>query len=221
MRIFIFVLAAMLMSCAQKPVKSKPSAKNAPAVSKSSAQRRDTGASAEFAREKQMVMQKKPTAGQASRSARPAPVSVNPQNKRLVLDLKAQKTPAVSEAKLMAELQEQFDLNNQIGFQSRYQAFTQRYSKSARINEVHYMSGLLALSYKNYGGALRAFDLILKNPRSPQSSKAMFAKAMTYRRMNLNEAANKLLAQIPARYPKTLEAQRAQVELKIAEKRFQ
>lgn len=221
MRIFIFVLAAMLMSCAQKPVKSKSVAKNAPSAAKSSAPRREASAADEFAREKQMVMQKKPTAGSSRPTARPVPVNVNPQNKRLVLDLKSQKVPAVSEAKLMAELQEQFDLNNQIGFQSRYQAFTQRYPKSARINEVHYMSGLLALSYKNYGGALRAFETILKNPRSPQSSKAMFAKAMTYRRMNLNDAANKLLAQIPVRYPKTLEAQRAQVELKIAEKRFQ
>jgi hypothetical protein len=241
MKIIILVFSSLLVCCAQSPVKNQKSAQTvlkAPgagsaklsaadrksAASKlskkgsKSAARTGTAETREFAREQQMVLQRKP-----SLSTRPIAASVNPQNKRLVLDLKsnAKSSPNISEAKLMAELQEQFDLNNEIGFQSRYQAFQQRFPKSGRINEAHYMAGLLSLSYKNYGRALRSFDAVLKNPRSPQASKAMFAKAMTYRRMNLGEPSKQLLTQIQARYPKTLEAQRAAVELKIADKRFQ
>ncbi|MFN7730126.1 MAG: tetratricopeptide repeat protein [Bdellovibrio sp.] len=227
MKIFILVFSSLLVCCAQSPVKNQKTAQASvqkspiAKLNKKSGKTTVRAAAAdtqEFKREQQMVLRRKP-----SLATRPLAAAVNPQNKRLVLDLKSNlnASPNISEAKLMAELQEQFDLNNEIGFQSRYQAFQQRFPKSGRINEAHYMAGLLSLSYKNYGRALRSFDAVLKNPRGPQASKAMFAKAMTYRRMNLGEPSKQLLVQVQTRYPKTLEAQRAAIELRIADKRFQ
>lgn len=148
-----------------------------------------------------------------------APVSAHPQNKRLVLDLKPAANLKISEANLMNELQDRYDMNDEIGFQSRYQAMQKNFPKSARLNDAHYMAGLLAISNKNYGPALKAFDQILKTaPNGPSAPKAMFAKAITYKRMNLPEPSRGLLRLVQTRYPKSLEAQRAGLELKIQEK---
>lgn len=218
MRKLIPLLAVLLFSCAhQKTVSEKKtstvSKKTRPVAA--SLAKRDFAKAQEFDREKKLIL----AAKQKTRGETSLPVVARPQTKRLELTLKPDAASKVSEARLLNELQDRYDMNDEIGFQSRYQALQARFPKSARMNEAHYMAGLLAISNKNYGRALKAFDRILaRSSRGPEAPKALFAKAIAYKRMNLPEPSRGILRQIQARYPKTTEAQRAALELKIQEK---
>lgn len=169
----------------------------------------------EIAQERALILAKKERGSSSSLTARP-------QKKKIELNLHSRLPESISEAELMKDLRNFYDQNQEIGFQSRYQALQQRFPKSHRLNEAHYMAGLLALANKNYGRAVKAFDLILKrSPKSKEAPQALFAKAITFKRMNLPETSQALLKQVQARYPKSIEAQRAAFELKIQEKRFE
>lgn len=222
MRKFIFVFAALLMSCAHQKTVSEKAPKTVAKktlASKKAKVAASSRASQEFAREQAMVLAKKRQTARGPTSS--VAVAANPQTKRL--ELKGGPTDAMSkksEATLLSEIQDRYDMNDEVGFQMRYQALQKKFPKSARMNEVHYMSGLLAIANRNYGPALKSFETILKNsPRSREAPKAMFAKAITYKRMNLPEPSRAVLRTVQARYPKTLEAQRAALELKIEEQR--
>ena len=78
------------------------------------------------------------------------------------------------------------------------------------------MAGLLNVTNRNYGRALKSFDAILVNdPKGSQASKALFAKAIVYKKMNLPGPSKDILQKVQARYPGSVESQRASLELKI------
>lgn len=217
MKKFIFVFAALLMSCAHQKTVSEKSSKTVAKKTRTARQSPSSSAAranSDFKKDQAMVLAAKRKNGVSSAGL----VSANPQNKRL--ELKPDALSKKSEATLLAEIQDRYDMNDEAGFNARYKALQAKFPKSARLNEVRYMAGLLAISNKNYGPALQAFDTILKTaPRSHEAPKAMFAKAITYKRMNLPEPSRQLLRTVQTRYPKSLEAQRASLELKIEEQR--
>ncbi len=91
------------------------------------------------------------------------------------------------------------------------------YSKSLKTTaELMYHKGLARLEALDYGGALTQFTKVLKNdPRGKYSSHALFAKAMTYKKMNLRREAKSVLTEVLQRFPKTTESARAKAELSL------
>lgn len=213
MRIILLMILFSLVSCATSSTRSVTNRRvqQSKKMTKISV---DKSKDQEFQREQALVLRSK------NRGLSSVPSRTYPQQKKIVMT--GQLLQSKNENQLLLELQDQFDLNNLIGFQARYQAYMSQYGKSQRAGEAYYMAGLLHLSGKNYGQALKSFDLILRQSRtSPQASKALFAKAMTYSRLGLNSYSRDLLTQVQKQYPQTLEAQRAELEIKILEKRFQ
>lgn len=122
----------------------------------------------------------------------------------------------LSDRDLYAELLEQYDLNNEIAFFSRYQAFMRVYPQSALADDAAYLAGLMSLANKNYGPSLKYFNLVIqKYPSSNKASSAMFAKGVALKKMNLTNESEKLFTQVQKKYPGSPEALRAEGELKI------
>ncbi len=221
MRIHTVCFLLLLTACAHHRTES---VKKSPSVAKKTrtpdATTKDQREAREFARERSSVIAKKRGQSQIA-SLSNARLGAYPQRKKIELQFTAKNSAPVAEKTLLAELTEHYERNDELGFQSRYQAFVRQYPKSPSLAKAHYTAGLLALANKNYGPALRSFDLVLqKSPRSPHASPAMFAKAIAFKRMNLREPSVALLRKVQASYPKSLEAQRASLELKLQEKQI-
>lgn len=218
MRIFILISMSLFMGCAHQRASS---VKPVPVVAKNTRSLTTEKTTTEMreakdvAQEKAMIMARK----KAGSGVREPQLSAHPQNKKLELSLKPQAERLAPESQLFEEIQGYYEQNDEIRFVSRYQAFEQSYSRSPRMAEVHYMAGLLFLANKDYGRALKAFDRVLTTPRHGHAPKALFAKAVTYKKMNLPEVSQPLLKQVQARYPKSIESQRAAIELKILEQK--
>ena len=211
MRIFILVIASLMFSCAhqtpaRQAAKAKTPAKKVQAVALQ--KQRVNSEEQDFERERAQVLAKRGKSREV--------VTAHPQTKRLELTLSPGLSRATTEKALFDEIQDHYEKNDEFGFQSRYQAYERLYGKSPRLSEVHYMAGLLNVTNRNYVKALKAFDAILmKNPKGPDAPKALFAKAIVYKKMNLPRPSKSLLQKVQARYPGSIESQRAALELKI------
>ncbi len=122
----------------------------------------------------------------------------------------------LSDRDLYAELLKMYDLNNEIAFFSRYQAFMRTYPQSALADDAAYLAGLMSLSNKNYGPSLKYFNLVIqKYPSSNKASSSLFAKGVALKKMNLMSESQQLFVQVQKKYPGSPEALRAEGELKI------
>jgi TolA-binding protein len=73
----------------------------------------------------------------------------------------------------------------------------------------------MAVEHSNFPEAIRYFARIEKEyPNSDKAASARFAKAMTYKKMNLPQFAKRSLAEVRAKYPGSPESFRADAELK-------
>jgi len=214
MKYVFLVLCALMTSCASSPRVAKDQkafSTKKPFVVASSAKKISSPEARDFARDQALILAKKRQIASG--------VTAHPQNKRLLLEPSSTLSPVGNSTQLMTELRECYARNNELCFQSRYQALNQKFPASPSLAEAHYLAGLLALSNKNYGKALKSFDLILKDPRNPRASQALFAQGITYKRMNLQGPAGDLFRRVRLRYPKSVEAQRAGIELALEQKR--
>ncbi|MCS6837684.1 MAG: tetratricopeptide repeat protein [Bdellovibrionaceae bacterium] len=84
--------------------------------------------------------------------------------------------------------------------------------------QLYFLKGLAAYQMKDYAKSLKAFDKIVKNTKigAEDQARALFAKARVYHVMNIPEQSRKIYEQILKDYPNTLEAKRAQIELRRA-----
>lgn len=122
----------------------------------------------------------------------------------------------LSDRDLYAELLKMYDLNNEIAFFSRYQAFMRSYAKSPLADDAAYLAGIMSLANKNYGPSLKYFNLVLSQyPSSNKTSSAMFAKGIALKKMNLTADSERVFVQVQKKYPGSPEAMRAEGELKI------
>lgn len=122
----------------------------------------------------------------------------------------------MSEGGLYAEIVDFYQMNNLIQFNSRASIFFNRYSQSVHRDDVLYMKGMLELLDQNYGLALVQFNKIIKeHPHGKKVSAALYAKGMTYKKMNLKNEARGALRAVLKKYPGSPESYRAKNDLQL------
>ncbi len=120
------------------------------------------------------------------------------------------------EGQLYAEIMDRYQAHDLWGFELRSKAYLGKFAKSDRRDEIIYLKGMMDLGERNYGGALAQFNRVLRDhPNGKKAPSAMFAKGMTYRKMNLAREAKLALREVLQRYPGSPESMRAKAELKI------
>lgn len=90
------------------------------------------------------------------------------------------------------------------------------YPTSVHLDNAYYLSGLLMYEKGELGEALKAFDVVTdKMKESNKRPSALLAKAMTYKRLNLDAQSKELFATILKEYPGSPESQRAWMNLQL------
>lgn len=161
-------------------------------------------------KDKQRILRKKAQLQDSSINAK-----VIPQNKKIEL---SGSTPGKSKSdrELYAEMVGSYDRNNEIAFFSRLQAFMENHPQSPLADEALYLAGLMSLSNKNYGPALRYMNQIIKKyPTSNKVPAALFAKGIALKKMNLPDQSRQAFLKVRKSYPGSPESLRAETELKL------
>nr|BFD60045.1 hypothetical protein CKG001_21520 [Bdellovibrio sp. CKG001]BFD63451.1 hypothetical protein BdHM001_21320 [Bdellovibrio sp. HM001]BFD66385.1 hypothetical protein HAGR004_14070 [Bdellovibrio sp. HAGR004] len=134
----------------------------------------------------------------------------------LLVELTGKDLSKESDITLYAEMVSAYDGNDEIALKSRLQSLLSRFPQSAYADNALFLAGRMAVDNANYAQAIKYFSQIEKQyPRSNKVAAAKYAKAMTYKKMNLPEFARKALAEVRAKYPGSPESFRADAELKV------
>ncbi|MFV3409105.1 tetratricopeptide repeat protein [Bdellovibrio bacteriovorus] len=134
----------------------------------------------------------------------------------LLVELTGKDLSKESDIGLYAEMVSAYQNNDEIAFKSRLQSLLSRYPQSPYADNALFVAGRMAVDNGNYAEAIKYFAQIEKQyPRSNKVAAAKFAKAMTYKKMNLPEFSRKALLDVRSRYPGSPESFRADAELKI------
>ncbi len=150
----------MLVACATtKPSSSSVTVSKSPKVLEMERKLKERGEALQDTKDRNRVLAKKSQMRQQSEMN----VQAVPQNKKIEITGMGAPIKASSDRQLYAEMVASYDRNNEIAFFSRLQAFMERYPKSPLADEALYLAGLMSLSNKNYGPALRYMNQILKN----------------------------------------------------------
>ncbi len=121
-----------------------------------------------------------------------------------------------TEGQMFGELQDKYESKNIAEFESYYMVLINKFPFSKRVDEAHYMKGLLELSNKNYGESLEALNKILKNSKNSKTAPlAIYAKSQLYRNMNLMDESKNMLVKICSLYPGSPEASKARSDLRL------
>jgi hypothetical protein len=89
-------------------------------------------------------------------------------------------------------------------------------------SQAHYLAGLFFYATKAYGASIQSFDSMLKlrGIQDSDRTKGLFAKAKTFKKMNIPEQSEVLFQALIKEYPASVEASRATVELKKMGRHF-
>ncbi|MGZ3769491.1 MAG: tetratricopeptide repeat protein [Bdellovibrio sp.] len=137
----------------------------------------------------------------------------------LLIELTGKDVSKESDITLYAEMVSASQEDNEIAFKSRLQNMMKRFPNSPYADNALFLAGRMAVDHGNYAEAIRYFGQIEKNyPNSNRIVSAKYAKAMTYKRMNLPEFAERSLQEVRAKYPGSPESFRADAELKLLKK---
>jgi TolA-binding protein len=141
-----------------------------------------------------------------------------PHNKQeaLLVELTGKDIAKGSDIDLYAEIVSAYENDDEILLKSRLQSFMTYFPKSSYADNALFLVGRRAADHGNYPDAIRYFARIEKEyPRSNKYVAARYAKAMTYKKMNLPQFSRKILTEVRAKYPGSPESFRADSELKI------
>ena len=205
------ISSGLITACAGNSVRrSSPSVVKSPHVLEVERKNKEREEAMQDSKDQRLVLAKKASLAAAEAAKRPS-------IKKVVIDpVIAPPDSKLSERDLYAELVKSYDMNNEIRFFSRYQAFMRSYGKGPLADDAIYLAGLFSLSNKNYGPSLKYFNLIIRQyPSSDKASGALFAKGVALKKMNLGEESKQIFAQVQKKYPGSPEALRAEGELKI------
>lgn len=134
----------------------------------------------------------------------------------LLVELTGKDISKENDIALYAEMVGSFQSDNGIAFKSRLKSMLKRFPQSAYADNALLLAGRMAVDHRNYAEAIRYFGQIEKEyPNSNKIVSAKFAKAMTYKRMNLPDFAVRSLQEVRAKYPGSPESFRADAELKM------
>lgn len=93
----------------------------------------------------------------------------------------------------------------------------QNYPHSIHLDNAYYLLGALQFHEDQFGESLKTFDHLLEQfPESPKCASALYAMAMTYKKLNLHKQSVAVLDRIVKRYPGSPDSHRAVMELRIA-----
>ena len=157
-----------------------------------------------------------PLFGFAKTSTTFKPTKAQNQQAALLVELTGKDISKESDMTLYSEMVTAHEKNDEIGFKSRLQSLLSRFPQSAYADNALFLAGRRAVDNGNYAEAIRYFGRIEREyPRSNRIVAARFAKAMTYKKMNLPEFAKRNLADLKKRFPGSPESFRAEAELKM------
>lgn len=133
----------------------------------------------------------------------------------LLVELTGKDISKENDIGLYAEMVSAYQRDDEIAFKSRLQALMTRFPQSSYADNALFLAGRMAVDHNNYAEAVKYFAQIEKQyPRSNKVAAAKFAKAMTYKKMNLPDFAATNLKEVRTKYPGSPESFRAQAELK-------
>ena len=91
------------------------------------------------------------------------------------------------------------------------------YPASVHLDRAYYLTGVLEFQRQNLSGAARDFTTVIERfPLSHKRPAALFARAATYGKLNLDGLAMKVWQQILREYPGSPESRRAEMQIKVA-----
>jgi TolA-binding protein len=228
MRKLIYFLAiaslSVLPACASKKTtpKNPQAVVKTPKVLEMERKQKEREEALQDQKDRNQVLTKKaqlnpsPVAANNSKGNLGVQVQARPQNKRIEMISPVLDHKTMSEKDLYAEVLGSYERNNEIAFASRFQAFQQRFAKSSLMDDAIHLAGLMALSNRAYGQALKHFNQVLKKyPLSNKASASMYAKGVTLKKMNLTDESRQVFAKVRQAYPGSPEALRAEAELKM------
>lgn len=134
----------------------------------------------------------------------------------LMAELTGKDVARMSDAALYAEIVGAYQAQDQLTLQTRLQTLLKRFPQSEYADNALYLAGRSAMEHRNYAGALKYFSKV--NELYPHGNKivsSQFAKAMAYRKMNLDSLAREVLLNVKKKYPGSPEAFRADGEIKL------
>ena len=138
------------------------------------------------------------------------------KDQELLSELTGKSMAKEDDKSLYAEVVGAYQENNDFLFKNNMQAFMKRFKESVYADNVLYLAGMHAVNHSNYPEAIRYFSRVeMEYPHGDKVTSAKFAKAMTYKKMNLPEFARHRLLEIRDRYPGSPESFRADAELKL------
>lgn len=134
----------------------------------------------------------------------------------LLVELTGKDVSKENDIAMYAEMVSSYQRDDEIGLKSRLQSLLARFPQSSYADNALFLAGRMAVDHNNYAEAIKYFAKIEKSyPRSNKVVAAKFAKAMTYKRMNLPEFAMRNLKEVRTKYAGSPESFRANVELKM------
>ncbi|UOF01652.1 tetratricopeptide repeat protein [Bdellovibrio reynosensis] len=138
------------------------------------------------------------------------------QQEALLVELTGKDFTKENDINLYAEMVSAYQNDDEIGFKSRLQSLLSRFPQSSYADNALFLAGRMAVDHNNYAEAVKYFTEIEKKYSSSNKVvAAKFAKAMTYKKMNLPNFAMNTLKEVRAKYPGSPESFRADAELKL------
>lgn len=134
----------------------------------------------------------------------------------LFLELTGKDISKENDIDMYAQMVSAFNREDEIAFKSRLQSLLTRFPNSPFADNALYLAGRLAVNNRNYAEAIKYFGKIEREyPRSNKIVATQFAKAMTYKKMNLPELSIRVLKEVRSKYMGSPESFRADAELKM------
>lgn len=144
------------------------------------------------------------------------PVTDELSTQSLLAELTGKDARKENDISLYAEMVSAYESDNKVLFKKRLEALLKRFPQSPYADNALFLAGRMAVDNKNYAEAIKYFARIEKDyPRSNKIVAAKFAKAMTYKKMNLPEFAMRTLQEVRNKYVGSPESFRADAELKM------
>lgn len=95
-------------------------------------------------------------------------------------------------------------------------SFLQNYPLSVLADNALYLQGMSELNKNQLGEAVKTFEIIARSyPQGNKRVSALFAKGITYRKLNLSNQAGLVFREVVKTYPGSPESYRARMELKL------
>lgn len=144
------------------------------------------------------------------------PIDKASKQQKLLFELTGQDESKISDIQLYAQIVGAYESRDEINFKSRMQSFIHQFPQSPYADNVLYLAGMMAVNNLNYPEAVRFFSRVEKDyPNSDKVTAAVFAKGMTYKKMNLESFSKQILTHVKSNFPGSPESFRAEVELKM------